>query len=120
MLHQPPPFLESQYLDHLRLLDRFPSRKRNQYHSSSTLETPDTQPLQENYKDVTEIPSRFHGQVTYDEELQPYAFADTNARVQAEGCIYIIICRPIKRYFRYNPMINQFNLTKSKDCDWTT
>ena len=29
--------LESRYLDHLRLLDQFSNRKRNQYHSSITI-----------------------------------------------------------------------------------
>ena len=41
--------LESQYFDHLTLLDQFHSRKRNHYHSSSTIETPDTKPLQEDH-----------------------------------------------------------------------
>ena len=47
-------------------------------------------------------------------------FVDTNARVPAEGCMYIIFHRPTKRYLNYNPTIKQFNLTNTKDHDWTT
>ena len=49
-----PPFLESWYLDHLRLLDQFPHRKRNQYHSNSTIETPD------HHKKITKILLKCH------------------------------------------------------------
>ena len=35
-----PSLLEIRYLDHLRLLDQFLHRKRNQYYSCSTIETP--------------------------------------------------------------------------------
>ena len=33
-----PPLIENRCLDHLRLLDQFSYRKRNQYHSSSTID----------------------------------------------------------------------------------
>ena len=116
----PTPLLKSWYLDHLGQLDQFSSRKRNQYHSSSTTETPDTQSSQENHKNVTEIPSRFCGLVTYDEELWACVFADTNARGPAEGCMYIILHGPTRRSFRYNLTVDQFNLTNTKDHNWTT
>ena len=47
-------------------------------------------------------------------------FVDTNARVPAEGCMYIIFHGPTNIYFRYNPTINQFNLTNAKDHNWIT
>ena len=78
------------------------------------------QSSQENHENVIEIPSRFYRQVTYNKELQAYVFVDTNARVREEGYIYIIFHGPSKRYFRYNPTINQFKLTNAKKCDWTT
>ena len=118
MLHHP--LLQSQYLDHLRQFNQFPSKKKNQYHSSSTIETSDMQSVQENYQIVTEIPSRFYGQVTYIEELQAYVFVDTNARVLAEGYMFVIFDGPTKRYFRYNLTVDQFNLTNAKDHNWTT
>ena len=64
------------------------------------------------------MPCRLYGQVTYDEELQ--ACVDTNARVLAEDCMYIIYYGPTKRYFRYNLTIDRFNLTSAKDHDKTT
>ena len=63
---------------------------------------------------------RFYGQVMYNEELQAYVFVDTNARVPAEGCMHVIFHGPAKRYFRYNPTIDQFNLTNARDHNWTT
>ena len=56
----------------------------------------------------------------YDEELQAYAFVDTNSKVPAEGCIYVIFHGPVKRYFRYDPMIGQFNQNNARNHDWTT
>ena len=53
-------------------------------------------------------------------ELQANVFVDTNARVPAEGCRYIIFHGPTKRYFRYNPTIDQCNLTNARDCNRTT
>ena len=69
---------------------------------------------------MTAIPSRFYEEVTYSEELQTYVFVDTNARVPAEGCMYVIFYGLTKRYFRYNMTIDQFNLTNAKDHDRTT
>ena len=66
------------------------------------------------------MPPRFYGQVTYDEELQAYIFVDTNARVPADGCMYVISHEPTNRYFRYNTTINQFKLNNPSDHDWTT
>ena len=93
------PLLESQYLDHARQFYQFSSRKKNQYHSNSIVEIPDTQSSQESHESVTEIPSRFYRQVKY-EEIQAYVFVDTTARVPAEDCMYIIFQGPTKRYFR--------------------
>ena len=76
------------------------------------METPVTQSLQENHKNVTEIRSSVYKQVTCD--------VDTNARVPAEGCMYIIFHGPTKRYIRYNLTIYQFNLTNGKDHSWAT
>ena len=56
----------------------------------------------------------------YNEQLLAYVFVDTNLRVSAGGCMYVIFHQPTKGYFRYNPTINQFKLTNVKDCDWTT
>ena len=75
--------LESQYLDHLRLLDQFPHRKSNQYHSSSTVETPNSQLSHEDHENIIEMPSGFYRQVTYNEQLQAYVFLHFNARVPA-------------------------------------
>ena len=69
---------------------------------------------------MNEISSRFHRQVTYDEELHTYVFVDINSSVPGEGCMYIIFHGPTKRYFRYNLTIDQFNLTSAKDSDSTT
>ena len=66
------------------------------------------------------MPCRFYGQVTYDEQPQVYIFIDINARVPAVGSMYVIFHEPTKRYFRYNPTINQFELTKAKDSNGTT
>ena len=79
------PFLENIYLDHSGLLDQFLHRKRNQHHSSSTVETSNAQSSQEDYENVTKMPCRFYRQVSYDEQLQTYIFIDINARVPAEG-----------------------------------
>ena len=46
------PLIESIYLDHLRLLEQSPYIKRNQYHSSSTIETPNTQSSQEDQENA--------------------------------------------------------------------
>ena len=92
----------------------------NQYHSSSTIEASNTQSSQEDHKNLIEMPCRFYRQETYGEELQAYAFVDTNARVPAEGCMYVIFHEPTKRYFRYNTTINQFKLTNAQDCGWNT
>ena len=56
----------------------------------------------------------------HSEELQAYVFVDTNTRVPAEGCMDVIFHGPTERYFRYNPRIDQFDLTNARDCDWTT
>ena len=53
-----PPLLESQYLDHLRLLDQFPLRMCNQYHSSITTENHNTQSSKEDHDTVIEIPQK--------------------------------------------------------------
>ena len=58
--------------------------------------------------------------MTYDEQLQAYVFIDTNARLPAEGSMYVIFHESTKRYFRYIPTIKQFKLTKAKDHNWTT
>ena len=63
----------------------------NQYHSSSTMEAPNTQSSQEDNENVIERPCRFYRQVTYNEQLESYVFVNTNARVPAEGCMYVII-----------------------------
>ena len=63
---------------------------------------------------------RFYEQVTYNEQLQTCVSIDTNARVPAEGSMYVIFHEPTKRYFRYKPTINHFKLTEAKDCNWTT
>ena len=66
------------------------------------------------------MPCRFQGQVTYNEQFQAYIFVDTNARVQAEGCMFVISYEPTKRYLGTTLQLNQFKLTNAKDCDWTT
>ena len=92
----------------------------NQYHSSSTKETYNTQSSQDDHKNIIEIPHRLYKQVIYDDELQAYLSVDTNARVPEEGCMYVIFHEPTKRYFKYNTTVNQFKLTNARDCDWTT
>ena len=64
-------------------------RKRSQHHSSSTIETPNTQSSQEDQENNIKMPCGFYGQVTYDEKLQGYVFIYTNARVPAESSIYV-------------------------------
>ena len=58
--------------------------------------------------------------MTYDEQHQACIFIDTNARLPAEGSMYVIFHEPMKRYFRYNPTINKFKVTEAKDCDRAT
>ena len=91
----------------------------NQYHSSSTIETANTQSSHEDHEDILEMPFRFYRQLTYDEELQLYIFVDIKARVPAEGHMYVIFHEPTKRNFRYNTTVNQFKLTSVRDCNWT-
>ena len=66
------------------------------------------------------MPHRFNGWGAYDEQLKEYIFTDTSTRVPDKGSMYVVFHEPTKRYFRYNPTIEQFRLTKAKDCDWTT
>ena len=49
-----------------------------------------------------------------------FTYYDIYDRVPAEGCMNVIFQEPTKRYFRYNPTINQLKLTNARDCDWTT
>ena len=56
----------------------------------------------------------------YDECLQADVFADTDARVQAEGCMYVIFHEPTNQYFRHNPTGSQFKVTNAKGLDLTT
>ena len=48
------------------------------------------------------MPCRFYRQVTYNEQLQAYVFIDTNARVPAEGSMYVIFHEPTKRYSSFD------------------
>ena len=104
----------------MKLLDQFSTRKRNQYHSCSTIGTPNTQSSKGDHENVIEMPGTFYRQVTYDEKLQAYVSVDTKAKVPAEASMYVIFHEPTKRYFRCNPTINHFKLNEAKDCDWTT
>ena len=44
------------------------------------------------------MPHRFYRQVTNNEQLQAYIFVDTNPRVPAEGCMYVIFQESTERY----------------------
>ena len=63
----PTPLTRKPIFTPIRQLDQFPSRKGSQHHSSSTIETPDTQSSQENHNNVTQISNRFYRPVTYNE-----------------------------------------------------
>ena len=70
--------------------------KGNQYQSTSTIEIPNTQSSHEDHENSIEMLCRFYRQISYDDQLQVYAFVDTNARVPAEGHMYIIFHKPTK------------------------
>ena len=68
---------------------------------------------------MTRIPSRFHRQVTYGEQLQAYIFTDNNALVLVETSMYIIFHELTKRNCRYNPKTRQFRQVRKEEYDWT-
>ena len=82
--------------------------KRNQNFYNNTVVTSSDQLLQQSYEGMNKVPQRFYRQVTYDDQLQAYAFTNTNALVLAESSTYVIFHEPTNRNFRYNPDIRQF------------
>ena len=93
------PLIEYRYSNHTRLANQF-IQKRDQHYYNSAAETSNTQSPQEDYENVTKMPCRFYGQVTYGKQLQAYVFTDSNAKVPAKNSMYVIFHEPTNRYFR--------------------
>ena len=52
------------------------------------VETSSNQLQQQNYESTATVPCRFYRQVTYDDQLQAYAFINTNTLVPAKNSMY--------------------------------
>ena len=74
------------------------------------VETSSDQLLQQNFdkQNMIRVSHRIYRQVTYDEQLQEYVFADNSALVLVETRIYIIFHEPTRRNFRYDPKTRHF------------
>ena len=95
----------------------------NQKHNNNKMVeiSSDQLPLQGYDKqNMTGILHRFYRQVTYDIQLQAYAFTNYNVLIPVETSMYIIVHEPTRRSFRYNPKTMQFRQVKGENCDWTT
>ena len=70
------------------------AQNRNQKYNNDMVETSSDQLSQQGYESMTRVSHKFYRQVTYDNHLQAYVFADTNALVLEENSAYIIFHEP--------------------------
>ena len=69
---------------------------------------------------MTQVPKRFYGQITYDDQKQTYIFVANNTLVPLENNMYIIFHEPNKKKFQYDQKTMQFKQTCLHECEWST
>ena len=69
---------------------------------------------------MTQVPTGFYGQVTYDDQKQAYVLIDNNATVPIENSMYAIYHNHTKRSFQYDHKTKQFQQISVHECELTT
>ena len=71
------------------------------------------------YIDVTQVPRRFYGQVTYSDKKQAYLFVENDAIVPIENSMYVTYPNSMKRWLHYDQKMKQFQQISICDCALT-
>ena len=75
--------------------------------------------VENQYIDMTCVPRRFYGQVTYSNHKQAYVFVENDVIVPIENSMYVIYHNPTDRTFRYNKK-KTFQQIDMQECELTT